>query len=296
MRRSGYQVCAVAVSVALLAVPTGAVSGGQQFSDETQAPRAVPPERPPVSGQMTPPPPQSESRTPEAIGLRGFSVSLVLGETQGAATPDSLPAGAKKAIADMRDFLHYKSYRMLDVQWTLCCSGRVPTGITGRLRGLEEDDHWFQVWIREIAGNRMSVAFQLRDAEGREDAESAAVITRVERDRRIGELRNQRDQLAAEYAAAQQKYGENHPQQVNLRARLENVKRQLDEAEKSHAQGRGGYTATTSRRSTHSRMLLDNTFSMEVGETVVIGTSRLKGDKALIALLTAASRPGSPGR
>jgi hypothetical protein len=37
--------------------------------------------------------------------------------------------------------------------------------------------------------------------------------------------------------------------------------------------------------------LLDSTFSIAVGETVVIGTSRLKGDQALIALLTAAGKP-----
>jgi len=40
--------------------------------------------------------------------------------------------------------------------------------------------------------------------------------------------------------------------------------------------------------------LLDSTFSIAVGETVVIGTSRLKGDQALIALLTAAGKPGAP--
>jgi hypothetical protein len=36
--------------------------------------------------------------------------------------------------------------------------------------------------------------------------------------------------------------------------------------------------------------IIDSTFSMDIGETVVIGTSSLKGDKALIALLTAARR------
>jgi hypothetical protein len=37
--------------------------------------------------------------------------------------------------------------------------------------------------------------------------------------------------------------------------------------------------------------IMDSTFSIAVGETVVIGTSRLKGEKALIALLTAAGKP-----
>src|SRR4029079_260691 len=34
--------------------------------------------------------------------------------------------------------------------------------------------------------------------------------------------------------------------------------------------------------------VLDSVFSIAIGETVVIGTSRLRGDQALIALLTAA--------
>jgi hypothetical protein len=34
--------------------------------------------------------------------------------------------------------------------------------------------------------------------------------------------------------------------------------------------------------------VIDTTFNMNVGETVVVGTSRLQGDKALIVLLTAA--------
>ena len=35
------------------------------------------------------------------------------------------------------------------------------------------------------------------------------------------------------------------------------------------------------------RALIDTNFTMDIGETVVVGTSRLQGDKALIALLTA---------
>jgi len=39
------------------------------------------------------------------------------------------------------------------------------------------------------------------------------------------------------------------------------------------------------------RRIIDTTFSMDVGETVVVGTSRLGGgDRAIIALLTAVAR------
>ena len=40
--------------------------------------------------------------------------------------------------------------------------------------------------------------------------------------------------------------------------------------------------------------MIDTSFTMDVGETVVVGTSRLAGgDKALIALLTAVPRNAS---
>src|SRR4029079_16113536 len=54
---------------------------------------------------------------------QGFSVVLVLGEMQGTGTgpADSVPPAARKALVDMKDFLPYKSYRLLDSQWTLCC-------------------------------------------------------------------------------------------------------------------------------------------------------------------------------
>jgi hypothetical protein len=49
--------------------------------------------------------------------------------------------------------------------------------------------------------------------------------------------------------------------------------------------------ATTPRPSTNSgrrNTIIDTSFTMDVGETVVVGTSRLRGgSKALIALLTA---------
>jgi hypothetical protein len=41
------------------------------------------------------------------------------------------------------------------------------------------------------------------------------------------------------------------------------------------------------------RNVMDTTFAIAAGETVVVGTSRLHGDQALIAILTAATRPGA---
>lgn len=42
-----------------------------------------------------------------------------------------------------------------------------------------------------------------------------------------------------------------------------------------------------------SRAIIDRSFTIDVGETVVVGTSRLGGDKALIALVTAVRRSTS---
>ena len=39
--------------------------------------------------------------------------------------------------------------------------------------------------------------------------------------------------------------------------------------------------------------IIDSSFIMQPGETVVVGTSRLGGDKAIIALVTAAKKAGA---
>jgi hypothetical protein len=53
---------------------------------------------------------------------------------------------------------------------------------------------------------------------------------------------------------------------------------------------RSGNTNATVRIVKHPGRLIDTTFNMDVGETVVVGTSRLQGDKALIVLLTAVGK------
>src|SRR5687768_18455650 len=74
-----------------------------------------------VLAQQGPPrqPPEAATRQ-----IQGFNVVLVLGETHPSDATESvedLPSGAKKALADMREFLPYKHYRVLDSQWTSCC-------------------------------------------------------------------------------------------------------------------------------------------------------------------------------
>ena len=67
---------------------------------------------------------------------------LVLGDLQGGTTQDNVPPAARKALTDMKEFLPYKSYRLLDVQWTLCCGGgRGATPVVSRLRGADGHDY-----------------------------------------------------------------------------------------------------------------------------------------------------------
>jgi hypothetical protein len=54
---------------------------------------------------------------------------------------------------------------------------------------------------------------------------------------------------------------------------------------------------TLAREKLADRAMMNTTFTMDVGETVVVGTSRLRSNsKALIALLTAVPQRVSRGR
>src|SRR5262245_47597728 len=66
---------------------------------------------------------------------RGFSVVVLLGETQAAASGESLPPAPalRKALNDVKDFLPYKSYKTLDTQWL--------RGGSTRMKGLDDQEY-----------------------------------------------------------------------------------------------------------------------------------------------------------
>ena len=223
---------------------------------------------------------KSSEAPPDASGVHGFSVALVLGDLKGGTSPETLPLGARRALADMRDFLPYKDYRLLDTQWILCCgSSKVGAGISGRLRGLrrgaegsEEQMYAFSVTVLDVAGSQLSVRFWMNDA-----AEPKSALTRLTDERAFdAALAQQERQIEGQLADARKRYSAEHPAVKELVMQLDRVK--------EHTGG--------SRLPSGKTAVIDSTFSMNLGETVVIGTSSLKGDKALIALLTAARRPG----
>lgn len=221
-----------------------------------------------ASAQILTIPKEGAKALSDAPALNGFSVALVLGDMQGTSTPDNLPLGAKKAIADLRDFLPYKSYRLLDTQWIRCCGipKAVQPQLSGRLRGLEEQLYAFVVDFG-FSGPRISVHFSLRD----DNAKKTTSTKSTDKEMAL------REQLAE---ARRQGYSSSHPTVKELELKLQQQLR--DEAEDQY---KGGPASSKGA-------MIDSTFSMDAGETVVIGTSSLKGDKALIALLTAVPRTG----
>jgi hypothetical protein len=224
---------------------------------------------------------------------QGFSVVLVLGEMQGNGGAEGVPPAARKALADMKDFLPYKGYRLLDTQWTLCCGRGWNSSIVSRLRGLESRDYELTLTASEIRP-RLSVRFVLRDAGLVETApESEKEVARtLER-----EVETLRAQHAAARAKAQQRFDVGVSGPVDEDRDVAQLRNRLADMEIRLAQEKRRRTGRASSLSERPRPLIDTSFAMDVGETVVVGTSRLPGgDKALIALLTAVPSTRSTGR
>jgi hypothetical protein len=206
---------------------------------------------------------------------QGFSVVLVLGEMQGTGAAENVPAAARKALADMKDFLPYKTYRLLDTQWTLCC-GR--SAIATRLRGDEQDYYDLELEPnRTETSGKWYVRFSLRNAPA---GGSLAAAQPATDDSRMTILTQQRAELEAQIRNLKQRYNDTHPEVQKARA-------QLAEIETQQAQLRVAAAKRRAMVRPVNRTVIDTSFTMDIGETVVVGTSRLQGDKALIALLTA---------
>jgi hypothetical protein len=185
------------------------------------------------------------ARASDAV-LQGFSVVLVLGDLQGTAATDDVPQAARKALTDMRDFLPYKSYKLLDASWVMCCAQlgrrggpgspalRQQANVQQLLRGPEDQEYELQLRAHQLDDGRISVSFEMTSMPG------------------------PLEKLASD-AKMQPREGPFHDK---------------------------------------TRPLIDADFTMSVGETIVVGTSKLRGGtKALIALLTAvAPRSGSGNR
>jgi hypothetical protein len=195
----------------------------------------------------------ANAQTPQ----RGFSVVLLLGETQAAASGEALPPAPalRRALSDVKDFLPYKSYRVLDTQWL--------RGGSTRMKGLDDQEYDVElivdtIPIAPLCGKDcvLNVLFHLQEV-------GAAANSSEEfgRSMQVADLEKQRAHLVALLPAAQ------GAMQQEQKARIEQLDRQI--------------------RLAKARKLIDSRFQMQPGETVVVGTSKIGGgDKGLVVLLT----------
>lgn len=234
----------------------------------------------------TPPPGQQGGAR---IVPQGFSVILVLADLSTSGAQDDVPPAARRALADMKDFLPYKSYKLLDAAWLLGQGGVQTT----RLRGPEEQEYELKLAAHSSGSSRVSVQFSLRDFGTAEEALVAAVrdraaSTEAQMVPKAAQVRQQIARTESELRAARSRKEEARVRELErdletLRARLRTAQETEAVVDREHAP----------RKSSGSRSIIDTSFMMDVGETVVVGTSRLRGNsRALIALLTAVPAKG----
>jgi hypothetical protein len=201
------------------------------------------------------PPPCARAQTAQ----RGFSVVVLLGDTQGTPGPDNLPPAAalRKALSDVKDFLPYKSYRVLDTQW-------LRSGST-RMRGV--DDQEYDVELNADA---------IMQTPAHPKPDTLMVIFRLQE---VGAAATSGEEFSRSVAAA-----EMEKQRADLQRQINgegNAGARLPELTARKAQ------LEKQIRLARARKLIDSRFEMQVGETVVVGTSKLGGgDKGLVVLLT----------
>ena len=222
---------------------------------------------------------------------QGFSVVLVVGDLQGPAGEEDVPPAARRALADMKDFLPYKSYKLVDAAWIMGS-----THASSRLRGPDDREYEIEISVsdwrmsRLAAGgltptasdSRIGVSFSLRETGGREGVGASAVAGRGD-DQTVPFLEAQLEALRAQARDARTRNSASHPEVVRLEQQIAGLQAKLQDAQRAGEQRRGAAAGRSAGRS-----VINTSFSMDLGETVVVGTSRLSGNsKALIALLTA---------
>ena len=186
----------------------------------------------------------------------GFSVVLVIGSLQSVSGAADVPPAAAKALADLKDFLPYKSYRLLDSAW-----------LTGANRAISH--------LRGVGGRDYDLILEARQTAPTTIAVSRFTIEQVA-PRAIGQ-----DDLGAV---------EIHGAATARAVDAALAARERVAVERQHELARQQGKATTSLVTDRGNAVIDTSFNMRVGETIVVGTSRLQGDQALIVLLTAVAK------
>jgi predicted RNase H-like nuclease (RuvC/YqgF family) len=125
-----------------------------------------------------------------------------------------------------------------------------------------------------------SVGVQTRFVLSAKDGQSNSGIERTELELKIKNTQDDLEMARLRVEQARGRVAIGTESALNLREaenRLRQLERELVAQRARHEHAAAG-TETA---------IMDSSFTMAVGETVVVGTSRLGGDKALIALVTA---------
>jgi hypothetical protein len=204
-----------------------------------------------------------------AGGLEGFGIVLMLGDVQ-EGTSDTVPAAARAALYDLKDFLPYRSYRVLDTAWLLASSA-TRQDVSSRLQGPDEQLYEVTLVRTPVGPASLQVGFEMRESSGNADRRAAE---------RGAMMKKQLAQLAEQLRRAE--VAQNRAEIDATRQRIIDIEFEIESLQKD-------------ARSTSGGALIDTSFTMSLGETVVVGTSRMRGgNKALIVLLTAATRGAKP--
>jgi len=205
-------------------------------------------------------------------GVQGFSIVLVLGDLHDGPTSDNIPPAARAALGDLRDFLPYRSYRVLDTAWILGSTTQLFRA-KSRLRGA--DDQTYEVSLTSSptgppAPPSLQIKFVMQDGSSDTFGTSDAA-------QREAQMKTELLRLSASRAALEKSVqsAENSGERSQRQAAIRDITIAIDTLQNQLQSATAGQT------------LIDTSFNMRLGETVVVGTSRVRGDKALIALLTA---------
>jgi hypothetical protein len=278
---------------AYLVVLLIASGSSQVFAQGQQGlppPGATTQTRPGGRGASTTPQPAAAAPLPQ-----GFSVVLVLGDIQVAApAQDDVPPAARKALADMKDFLPYKSYRLLDAAWVLCCGrdhrtsalsernlvaefGGGASAVT-QMRGPDSKEYELHLRASRGEGSRTFVRFSLMESADSTEPEEAMSVADVKRRKELADLQSKAEALQKQMQTKREAGRDAQSIETELGR---------TEARINELSARAVLEASR-RQQSGNRAVIDTSFTMDLGETVVVGTSRLKaGTRALIALLTA---------
>lgn len=293
--------------VALWALTLPASGLAQSTPPRATQPAPTPAAPPAQAPAETPPPSAPGFHSRRAAMPQGFSVVLVLGDIQGASTPDDVPPAARKALVDMRDFLPFKSYRLLDAAWMMCCGQQSSSGWSASqsmvLRGPDESEFELKLSTSRAENARVFVRFSLLGGGTASEASVEAVASDRVRatTRKIADLKDQASLLEKQIQEAKRKaeVGVAPASDVpKLEVELRRVNREVEDLQARLAETKGNRSSARGPVESRAKSaIIDTTFTMDVGETVVVGTSRLKGGaKALIALLTAVPPRATTGK